>query len=243
MDLRPRTSGAFTLVELLAVMVIIIAVLGLSTLAITSLNGANSLTMSAAILSDILQQARVYATSNHTYVYVGLQEASSSTATTGVGHVSVAVVASVTGTRPYTTPQALTSSGVSTVGKLEYLDNVDITSTTVPTNGNLAARPTPATTLPAPGFLYLGNSNVKSTVTFTWPLSGTAQHTFAKVIEFDPQGVARVQQSSTAFDPTIPAYIEVDLLPTHGAVASTTVTNAVVIQIDGMTGAVRTYRP
>jgi hypothetical protein len=95
---------------------------------------------------------------------------------------------------------------------------------------------------PATAMGFEDLSQLTSSVTFQWPLSGPAQYTFSKVVEFDPEGVARFQSKST-FDATVPSYIELPLLPTHGATVPTLPTDEAAIQIDGMTGVVQTYRP
>jgi prepilin-type N-terminal cleavage/methylation domain-containing protein len=99
---------------------------------------------------------------------------------------------------------------------------------------------------------------------FTFPL-GTAitagagavngQYNFNCVLYFDPTGAARLPDNSmsqTAGQSPLPGeldpYIELDLQPTHGnavpAPPATTITgNIAAIQIDGMTGQARIYRP
>jgi prepilin-type N-terminal cleavage/methylation domain-containing protein len=101
---------------------------------------------------------------------------------------------------------------------------------------------------------------------FLWPLgtsSGgtpTPQYVFDQVIEFDPQGAARMLVSSPtgSTNPTIqeaiPYFIEIGIEPSNGVGAPSPsgleqTANGVspgqiaAIQVDGMTGAVRTYRP
>jgi hypothetical protein len=100
---------------------------------------------------------------------------------------------------------------------------------------------------------------------FLWPLGTSTggnpapQYVFTQVIEFDPEGSARIMvgspgaEGSVAQD-AIPYFIEIGLEPAFGAAApsppdveETTAGKApgqiAAIQIDGMTGATRTYRP
>ena len=100
----------------------------------------------------------------------------------------------------------------------------------------MTTRPPTSTT----GFVDLSQST--SSVTFQWPLTGAAHYTFNQVIEIDPQGIARIQ-SGSAYSSTIPSFIEIGLLPTHGGAVNASSANQAAVQVDGMTGAVSIYRP
>jgi hypothetical protein len=140
---------------------------------------------------------------------------------------------------------------------------IDLQTSPMPASGGMA-RP------PVSQYYDIPNANCYSGAGFAWPLGtylsgGTplAQYYFnrngtynllPKVIEFDPQGSARIittQPSSTsALLDAIPQYIEIGLEPSHGAVAAAAPADQVhnpgqiaAIQIDGMSGAIRTYRP
>ena len=103
---------------------------------------------------------------------------------------------------------------------------------------------------------------------FLWPLGSsvagnpTPQYVFTQVIEFDPQGSARMLTANTdssaggASVPqdAIPYFIEIGLEPSNGTGApspsgieqptsSGAPVQIVAIQVDGMTGSTRTYRP
>jgi len=235
-----KSSRGFTLLELLTVIATMAILTGLASSAFQSMSGAGSLTKNTSDIAGALEQARAYAMGNNTYVYLGLQEISSQqSSSSGIGRVAVAVVASLDGTRPYLdSPGQLAASGLVAIAPLKYFNNLHITSSSSLTSGSMVNRPASTTT----GFMDISLSTSASTVTFQWPLSGTAQYTFNQVIEIDPQGVARIQ-TGTAFNPTIPSYIEIALLPTHGGTVSNTSANQAAIQVDGMTGAIATYRP
>jgi Tfp pilus assembly protein FimT len=206
--------------------------------AIQSISSASTLSKSSSDIASALEQARAYAMGNNTYVYVGFQEVSSPQApASNVGRIEVAIVASQDGTRPYqNSPGPLSGAQLVAVSRLNYLDNLHMASSSSLTSGNMVSRPPTTTT----GFIDISQS--ASAVTFPWPLTGTTQSTFSQVIEIDPQGVARVQ-TETTYSPTIPSYIEIGLLPTHGDIVSNTGGNEAAIQVDGITGAVTTYRP
>jgi prepilin-type N-terminal cleavage/methylation domain-containing protein len=232
-----NSSRGFTLIELLTVMAIMAILIGLTSNAFQSMNGAGTFTKNTADIADMLEQARAYAMGNNTYVYVGIQEISSPQASTsGLGRVALAIVASVDGMRPYlNSPTALSGTALVAIAPLKYFDNLHIATSSLE-NGAMANRPPSST----PGFVNL--SSTTSTVTFQWPLTGAAQYTFSQVIEIDPQGVSRVQTESN-FSSTIPSYIEIPLLPTHGGVVSANDANQSAIQVDGMNGTISTYRP
>jgi type II secretory pathway pseudopilin PulG len=100
----------------------------------------------------------------------------------------------------------------------------------------------------------LGSPKCISVTPFTWPLGSALndgyQYRFDKVVVFDPQGVARIQNNSNSDD--ITQRLEIDLEPSHGTIVTTPaagprtnqdVGNLVVIQFDCMTGASRVFRP
>ena len=261
----PRVAGtgfcraAFTLLELLLVISIIVVLAVMTIPALSSIKGGSDLTGAAYSIAGILDQARAYAIANNTYVWVGITEVDVSRASTttpqvaGNGRVAIAVTASRNGTRGY---DASSSSLVSpcwsnynnganlvALNKLQYFENVHLSTnfSAIPVTGNLA-RPSPV----YGGTDYtLGNTNLSSVTPFDWPLGaaiGSGQYSFTKVINFDPMGVPRIQLSSN--QDGIVAYMEIGLIPTHGnAVPGTTPANIAAIQIDGMTGTTRIYRP
>jgi hypothetical protein len=78
---------------------------------------------------------------------------------------------------------------------------------------------------------------------FDWPLGSAlnaGQYAFTKVINFDPQGVARIQTNGNADG--IVTYMEIGLQQTKGATIIAD-PNVAAIQIDCMTGATKKYRP
>jgi prepilin-type N-terminal cleavage/methylation domain-containing protein len=235
---RLASSSGFTLVELLTVIAIMAVLTAATSISIAGMSAAGALNNQSTDLSDTFAQARAYAMANDTYVYVGLEELNAAQPTSsGVGRLVVGVVAATGGTRPYgNTPGPLPSDAIVQVGRLQVFDNLHMTSDATLTSGAITARP-PATTT---GFIDL--SQATSSVTFQWPLSGTPKYLFTKVVEFNPQGVARFQSQST-LDASVPSYIELPLLPTHGTVLPVVPSNEVAIQVDGMTGVARTYRP
>lgn len=192
------------------------------------------------------------------------------TSTTPYGRVAVAIVAAKDGTRGYdinnpgdgTTGSWVTNysnyNGIVTnaanlvaISKLQRFENlhflVDFPSWTVAAHPNSSmARSQPR----AASSYTLGSTNCKSVTPFTWPLGSPLtsgyQYRFDKVINFDPQGVARIQYQSNTDE--IVDCMEVDLQPTRGTLvppvpANQDLGNQVVLQINPMSGALRMYRP
>jgi prepilin-type N-terminal cleavage/methylation domain-containing protein len=234
---RPRSSdkAGFSLVELLVVIVVIsVMTTGTATL-INSLSVSGGVSKSASGISQLLEQARAYAMAKHTYVYLGLTdtEASIPAPGTGTGRIVVAVVTSLDGTRPYRTGP-LSADNLAPISRLCYFTNTRIATAASLVNGDrMKGRPTASVDM----------GGAAATTTFTWPLTGAAQYNFSRVIEFDPQGVARVQ-SGGAYNPSIQTQIEIALSPWNGGASTTTnMANQAAVQVDGVTGAVRIYRP
>lgn len=273
---RPRE--AFTLVELLVVVGIISLLLVLLVPAFNGIKGGSEVTAATSEIAGLLEQARAYALSHSTYVFVGFVQVDAAVSesarpqtpasATASGRVAVAVVASRDGTRGYDvnnpgdgqTGSWVTNysnyNGVTTpaanlvaISKLRRFENlhflVDFPSwplSSHPNSGMARSQPTSTS-------YVVGHSNCKSVTPFTWPLgsplSSGYQYRFDKVINFDPQGIPRIQYASP---PALVQRMEIDFLPTHGnavppAPASQDVGNMAALQIDGLTGATRLFRP
>ncbi len=253
---------AFSLVELLAVVAIIGVVMAFLVPAYTSIKTANDLVQATNGVAGVMERARTYAMANNLYVYVGIAEVNADApadrvpqtpaTSTGGGRVAVAAVAVRDGTRGYDLLSSLPSpawadynrgAGLIPLGKLEVYENIHLAGSlgTIPGTGSMA-RP------PVSGAYILGNPACKSITPFSWPLAtdlGKGQYTFDKVIQFDPQGVARIQYSTN--QDIIVGWTEIALQQTHGSLipsAPDSPTGAIAaVQIDGMTGAVRVFRP
>lgn len=250
---------AFTLVELLVVMAVIVLVIGFVIPAVSGLKGAGDVNKAVYDIAGVLEQSRTHAMSNNTYVYVGFMEAdaSQSGGTTpqrsGTGRLSIAVVATKDGTQGFSTSQLSSWNGVyptfannlSVIGKPLIFDNVHLAADlgTMPTSGGLA-RPVLSNKR-----YNLGDTECRSATPFDYPVAsnnlGQGKYSFTKVIQFDPQGAARVQV--TAYPTTIVPYLEIDLQQTRGtvvpAISSSSKGNVAALQVDGMTGTVHIYRP
>ena len=263
-----KTQG-FSLVEILVVVAIMVIVIALSMGAMNGLKGAGDATKSVYDIKGTLDQARAYALANNTYVWVGFFEedgskTSTSPATSGTGRVVIATVASKDGTRIYdpTSPPALISSTtplsnyLTPIGKLQKFDNLHLASLNGINNQSVVSAIPSTSGMSRPVILDngydLGNAACCPSPGFAgfyWPLTAanaaSSQYTFLKVINFNPQGMAHIQYATnTGF---IPLYMEIGLQTTHGNVAVSSTNQAVgnqaAIQVDGMTGATRIYRP
>jgi prepilin-type N-terminal cleavage/methylation domain-containing protein len=222
---------AFSLVELLVVMAIIAVLAGAMGPAFNVFMGAGGLAKAAGDISSTMQLARAYAMSKNTYVYVGMQEvdAIQPTASDGTGRLVVAAVASKGGTRA---PDF--TNGVVAISKAQLLNGAHLTTTaSLSVEGNMK-RPS--------ADLDMSSTTAHANFQFSWPIGGTAKYTFARVIEFDPQGVARVQKTASGSSSVDPC-IEIALVPARGNTVPAANANLASIQINGITGATRIFRP
>ncbi len=253
---RSPTSG-FTLVELLVVIAVIIALLALIVPAFVQVNAGRAMAAAAYNISGALENARAYAKANNTYAWVGFYEeqATGSSGTAGVGRVIVFAVASKDATALYAgndpDPAALPSAKLVPLGKPAKIDNVHLTMLDpgeVPARGKVTdATGTQANVIPAyqvgdassgNGDNFTKRGSVTNRTTFTYPLGASSPtYTFVKVIQFNPLGDAtKIVESPWPL-------IEIGLRPARGGTIDTSSKNCVAIQVDGIGGLVRIYRP
>ena len=268
---RRERPGGFTLLELLIVIGLIAILLVLVGPAFTTMKSGSDVTSAIYEVKGLLENARAYAKTNHSYVFVGFAEVDSSidasvspqisTGDTPYGRVAVAVVVSKDGTSQYhyaTTDQGTdwkanyaNGAHLVAVGKLQTYENVHF----VPVDfGSWSPGAHPDSKMaryqPTGPPYILSNAASTSVTPFTWPLGSPLdsgyQYRFDRVINFDPTGIARIATANNG--DAIAHVIEIDFQPTHGTVVPAPpedqdVGTHAVIQLGTTSGAVRVYRP
>jgi len=234
---------AFSLVELLVVIAVMALLMGLVAPAFLGIKGASDLGSATSEISGLLEQSRAYAMAQNTYVYVGIQEVDANVASgnspqvAGTGRVVVAVVASKEGTRIFNaSTNSFDSNKLVPISKLRKFENLHLG--TPSDSGNMARPSVPASNQVSDSSAYDLNS-----AAFAWPLEGTAIYKFFKIIEFDPQGTPRPLKSGGE---GIVDRLELGLLQSKGNIVVNSAQNPAqqsAIQLDGVTGATRIYRP
>ena len=245
-DASKRAKDAFSLIELMVVIAIIVLVSALIAPAFRSLKGAGDVTSAAYTVKGVLEQARTYAMANNTYTWVGFYEEdvsqpSTNPPTPGVGRLVMSIVAANDGVQGFD-PIAVASptnrldiARLIQVGKLIKIENVHLPLFAIPTGtaGNsFDSRPAvqndPVVGYNDSRFGELNASppntapvsnNGNSKFPFQYPVGNpvpNAQYTFTKTLQFDPRGEGRINSS---YD--VRPVIEIGLLPTHGNAAPT----------------------
>lgn len=204
----------------------------------SSIRGGQNVTRVSADIASTLEQARSYALANNTYVFVGFSEVDGVQAESvrlqqaGSGRLLVAVAASRDGTRGYevSNPGAGWSGAANLVplGKLQRFEGVHL--------ADVLPSPTPDMETVAASS-RLGGVTVATS--FDWPI-GASQRvcTFSRVIQFDPQGAATIPSGSG-----LSRWLEVALRPARGNQVDAASPNFAALQLDGITGSVRLFRP
>ncbi len=221
-------------------MTIIALMAALAVPALSVFNG-NEVSRAVYSVSDTLEQARAYAMSKNTYVYVGVVQDTASSAT---GSMVIGVVASSQGTQMFsggTTTLPQNSSSFNQISRLLKVTNVQAVSlsSSKPTSGNPRQAVGNNYKLGDPSFDPTSNpgppnySFALGPYTFNSASGITSQGvTSAGMLQIDPQGaVSEVGGSSVPF-------FEIGLEPVNGNQA-----NYAAIQIAGLSGSVRIYRP
>jgi prepilin-type N-terminal cleavage/methylation domain-containing protein len=253
--------SAFSLIELLTVMAIVALLLSLAFPAVSALKTADDITKAANDVAGALERAQAYAMANNTYAWVGFYEednsrGSTTPATLGVGRIVIDLVASNDGTCIYNSPVVAAnptiSSPLNTGQLLQIAPLIKINNTHFATfaDGTGLAGGMAFSTRPAiganPNNARIGNISgtvgaspeAASVTTFTYPLAGTTQYTFAYAIQFSPRGEALVDNIAYPIQPNI----EIGVQDTHGNVIDAVSKNLVAIQVAGIGGKVIIYR-
>jgi prepilin-type N-terminal cleavage/methylation domain-containing protein len=251
-----RSAGAFSLIELLVVVSILAIVMALITPAVNALKGGNDVTSAAFEISGLLQQARTFAITNNTYVWVGFYEedAEATTPTNdtppydGKGKVVIAVIASKDGTTIVddnaSGTVALDPARFYAVSKLVNIAGIHLTDigappATPPTSArsdSLDVRSgLPYSTSQDPQTKrnrISSDSDVDTVRPFT-----ALGYTFYKTIRFSPRGEANL---NSTYRPRRVA--EIGLRPTRGSVVDLNTPNVAAVQLTGIGGRVNIYR-
>jgi prepilin-type N-terminal cleavage/methylation domain-containing protein len=263
-------SHAFTLIELVVVIAIIVVLTALLVPAFTNLKGVNDLTNAAYTIKGVLEQARTYARVNNTYDWVGFYEENGSIASTnpptaGSGRLVMSSVASADGTTVYgSTPRAINPTKLMQVAKLVKIDNLHLplfaigtgTGDTFDTRPALQFEPTAGYNYSRFGELNAASPNTapytNSQYPFQYPVGNpapTAQYMFLKTLQFSPRGESRINGNN--YD--VRRVVEIGLLQTRGSsvpaatngAGTSTATyngNVIAVQISGFGSIVKLYR-
>jgi prepilin-type N-terminal cleavage/methylation domain-containing protein len=223
--------NGFSLTELLVV-IAIIAIMATFLVGIGGGSDAGKLTKAAYDVKGVLAQGRAYAMAQNTYVYVGFQEvdAVSPTSSDGIGMLVVAAAASKSGQR-----MTNVSSDAVAISKALTLKGVHMTNATSLTNAVAMG----SITRPADA-VDLSEATAAPIFQIPWPPGASAKNLLKKVIEFDPQGLARVPTNAAA--PSLQPSIEIALVPARGNTVPDSPNHAL-IQINGITGGAQILRP
>lgn len=248
-SVRREDEHAFTLLELIVVMGILSLVLVAIVPAFTTIKNSADLTTAAYTISDTLQQARMHAVSNNTYVWVGFYEEdqTAQVATnhqppySGAGRVLLATVASIDGTAIFDSSDSgapLPAPRLRQIGKLIRIEGIHVTDVGAPSGGNadtLDGRPSAYSDSQFGHFARISSDDSNADTT-KFPF--TAQnYTFYKTIRFNPRGEANINSTYSMKNPA-----EIGLRPTHGNVVDLTTGNVAAIQFGGVGSNLKIYR-
>lgn len=231
---RAAGRGGFSLIELLVVLNISAWMAWVSITALWGVSGGISINRKVSDLQSFLELARSQAMQLNTYVYVGVfesdgrQDPSARPLSTGVGRVWVGAVATRDGTPgcdPSDPNSRLDPSNLMPIGRLQQLENVHLNDRLPFRSGSMLTN----------SLLVSGSPPL-----FGWPANtkSTIQGFSAGVIRFDPRGSAALTGSSS-----LPEGIQLPLLPSKGGMIPSGCHDAAVIQVDAVSGIVKSFRP
>ena len=256
MRIFAKRTAAFTLVELLTVMGVILLIVALMVPALKSIKGSGDVTSAAYSISGLIENARSYAMTNSTYVWVGFYEENAGTTTptaatpsySGKGQVVLAAVYSVDGTTScqnstatVSSPIVMTAKQLLPLGKITKVQNLHLADVGAPTltvpsaQNTLDGRPALAYTYGSPTdhFNRISSDSSDSTA---YPFVAQG-YTFYKTLQFSPRGEVSINGL-----PGLKPLVEIGLQPTNGSVPDANSKNLVAIQVTGVAGSVKIYR-
>ncbi len=219
----PQSVLAFTLIELLAVIAIMVMLLAFT---IPIIRSGTDMNKSAWEIAGIIEQARAYAMAQNTYVWVGFNEAQA-VVPANQTNTAVFVVASKDGTATFNT------ANLSQIGKTTIFQNLTIGDFSGATfnYGNRQRNS---------GDVQVTQLSGKSPVTMVLP-GKLSTYTANKTFQINPEGSVKIPTANSLADLTMVHWIELGLQPMRGTTKGTGDTAA--IQIAGLTGQTRVYRP
>lgn len=218
-----RRSTAFSLIELLAVMAIIVTLSAVSVPAIQSVKGGSTINKAVADLSSTLELARTHAMANRTYVRVLLAEVPA-----GVNQMLPQIIAqpiySANGTASGDMSVATEWPALSKPLVMDDLSLFDTMDGSAPVNTSSDVTPMGLNVLGAKMAAVsrqIGNRNLN----------------FTGVVQFSPTGEARVSFDEPA------RYIKIALdQPVAGNTTAGRKKNPFILRLSGMNGSIRILR-
>lgn len=217
-------QAAFSLVELMVVIAVIASLVALSVPAISAMMGGGKVNQTITELGGLLEQARQYAVSQNTHVWVVFNAATVDNSDT----LSVAVVASKDGTDPGSYG-AVPSDNFTLISKIRTFSQFKLQGA-----GYFAADKIPL--LPASPAVSDPENSLSGSMAFSIRLPGGANAvTFDRSLQFTPSGEAR--NAGGPID-----IIEFGLQPAKTA-SSPDANNVVAMRVNGLTGQTLVYRP
>jgi prepilin-type N-terminal cleavage/methylation domain-containing protein len=252
--LTVQRRDAFTLLELLIVIGIIAILLVLIVPAFRTIKSGTDVAGAIYGVKGVLEIARVYAKTNHTYVFVGFAEVDSSVdpavspqVTTGpapYGRVALAVVASKDGMRHFQfttsnqgsdwqsnyadpTKPEYRGAHLVAVGKLERYENLHFLVDFPSWTPTAHPNSNMARYQPSSATYTLGNAASATATPFTWPLGSPLNSDYQ--YRFDKgiyfNPIGVARIATSTNADEIARLMEIDFQPTHGTVVPPVPTN------------------
>lgn len=253
-DSTIQRRNAFTLLELLIAVGIIGLLLVLMAPAFTTIKGGTDVAGAIYGVKGLLENARVYAKANHTYVFVGFSEVDSSVdpavspqVTTGpapYGRVALAVVASKDGMRHFQfttsnqgsdwqsnyanpTKPEYRGAHLVAVGKLERYENLHFLVDFPSWTPTAHPNSNMARYQPSSATYTLGNAASATVAPFTWPLGSPLNSDYQ--YRFDKgiyfDPIGVARIATSTNADEIARLMEIDVQPAHGTVVPPVPTN------------------
>ena len=224
-------ASAFTLVELVMVMAIMLLVMGFAAPSVVGILKGKKIEQALSAVTGLLEQARMDATTQNTYIWTGFLNVAARDAGSGVDELWMMTFRGRAGESRI----PATADDILPVSTLQRVEGVNVVETDTLADAVKALLPTPMKDVA---------SAVKSSTKITWKgTTATGPRDFERLLLFTPRGEALWETGSPTTLPLSEPNFIIGLARTQNGVPVPADKDMAFVSVAGVTGRVNVGRP